>query len=186
MVFIFISHISNFFAIYPRCKQKIFSLFLKSNVPSILPSWWTVSKKNFAKEEHLSYPLWGQVARSYGIVPINRGNTKKALSSLRVVEEAILNKKTSFLIAPEGTRSKSGKLGVFKKGAFHIAKNTGVKIIPVIINGAYEAKSVGDWRLTPGIINIHFADIIDQELYKDMTVEELRDYTIDQYKIILD
>ena len=139
-----------------------------------------------AKHEHLSYPLWGQVARSYGIVPINRGNIKKALSSLKVVEEAITNEKISFLIAPEGTRSKDGKLGIFKKGAFHIAKNTGVKIIPVIIDGAYKAKNVGDWRLTPGVINIHFADIIDQELYKNMTVEELRDYTIDQYKIILD
>ena len=97
-----------------------------------------------------------------------------------------MNDKISFLIAPEGTRSKDGKLGIFKKGAFHIAKNTGVKIIPVIIDGAYKAKNVGDWRLTPGVINIHFADIIDQELYKDMTVEELRDYTVDQYKTILD
>ena len=138
-----------------------------------------------AKEEHLSYPLWGQVAKSYGIVPINRKNIKKALSSLKVVEKAIIYEKTSFLIAPEGTRSKDGKLGLFKKGAFHIAKNTGVKIIPVIINGAYKAKNVEDWRITPGTINIHFADIIDCELYKNMTVEELRDYTIEQYKNIL-
>ena len=138
-----------------------------------------------AKEEHLSYPLWGQVAKSYGIVPINRKNIKKALSSLKVVEKAIIYEKTSFLIAPEGTRSKDGKLGLFKKGAFHIAKNTGVKIIPVIINGAYKAKNVEDWRITPGTINIHFADIIDGELYKNMTVEELRDYTIEQYKNIL-
>ena len=138
-----------------------------------------------AKEEHFSYPLWGQVAKSYGIVPINRKNIKKALSSLKVVEKAIIYEKTSFLIAPEGTRSKDGKLGLFKKGAFHIAKNTGVKIIPVIINGAYKAKNVEDWRITPGTINIHFADIIDGELYKNMTVEELRDYTIEQYKNIL-
>ena len=138
-----------------------------------------------AKEEHFSYPLWGQVAKSYGIVPINRKNIKKALSSLKVVEKAIIYEKTSFLIAPEGTRSKDGKLGLFKKGAFHIAKNTGVKIIPVIINGAYKAKNVEDWRITPGTINIHFADIIDCELYKNMTVEELRDYTIEQYKNIL-
>lgn len=139
-----------------------------------------------AKKEHLSYPLWGQVAKSYGIVPINRTNIKEALSSLKIVENAIINNKMSFLIAPEGTRSKDGKLGVFKKGAFHIAKNTGVTIIPVIIDGAYRAKNVGDWRLTPGTINIHFADTIHHESYKNMTVEELRDYTIDQYKKILD
>ncbi|MDG1847771.1 MAG: lysophospholipid acyltransferase family protein, partial [Candidatus Marinimicrobia bacterium] len=77
-----------------------------------------------AKQEHFSYPLWGQVAKSYGIVPINRKNIKKALSSLKVAEDAILKDKVSILMFPEGTRSIDGNLGVFKKGAFHIAKNT--------------------------------------------------------------
>ena len=40
--------------------------------------------------------------------------------------------------------------------------------------------------LCVGLINIHFVDTIQHELYKNMTVEELRDYTIDQYKKILD
>ena len=74
----------------------------------------------------------------------NRTNIKKALSSLKVVEDSITNDKVSVLIAPEGTRSRDGHLGIFKKGAFHIAKNTGVKIIPVIIDGAYKAKNTND------------------------------------------
>ena len=74
---------------------------------------------------HFSYPLWGQVAKSYGIVPINRKNIKKALSSLKVAEDAILKDKVSILIFPEGTRSIDGNLGVFKKGAFHIGQEYG-------------------------------------------------------------
>ena len=51
------------------------------------------------------------------------------------------------MIAPEGTRTLNGKLGKFKKGAFHVAKNTGVTIIPVALIGAYNAKKVTDWRI---------------------------------------
>ena len=87
---------------------------------------------------------------------------------------------------PEGTRSKNGDLGEFKKGAFHIAKNTGASIVPVIINGAYEAKNKSDWRLTPGIINIHFADTITKDFYSDISVEELRDYVRGKIKDFVD
>ena len=129
-----------------------------------------------AKYEQFKYPLWGHVAKYYGIEPIDRSNTKKAIKSLKKVEMEIMTNKLSFLIAPEGTRSKDGSLGEFKKGAFHLAKNTGASIVPVIINGAYEAKNKKDWRLRPGTIDVHFSDSISAHIYKDMSVEELRDY----------
>ena len=129
-----------------------------------------------AKYEQFKYPLWGHVAKYYGIEPIDRSNTKKAIKSLKKVEMEIINNKLSFLIAPEGTRSKDGNLGEFKKGAFHLAKNTGASIVPVIINGAYEAKNIKDWRLTPGTIDVYFSDSISEHIYKNMSVEELRDY----------
>ena len=129
-----------------------------------------------AKYEQFKYPLWGHVAKYYGIEPIDRSNTKKAIKSLKKVEMEIMTNKLSFLIAPEGTRSKDGSLGEFKKGAFHLAKNTGASIVPVIINGAYEAKNKKDWRLRPGTIDVYFSDSISAHIYKDMSVEELRDY----------
>ena len=95
---------------------------------------------------------------------------------MKNVEKEIIDNKTSFLIAPEGTRSKDGSLGEFKKGAFHLAKNTGASIIPIIINGAYEAKNINDWRLRPGTIKVYFSDSISEHIYKNMSVEELRDY----------
>ena len=139
-----------------------------------------------AKVEQFKYPLWGHVAKYYGIVPINRSNKKKAINSLKIVEDKIVDNRVSIFILPEGTRSKNGDLGEFKKGAFHIAKNTGVSIVPVIINGAYEAKNKSDWRLTPGIINIHFADTITKDFYSDISVEELRDYVRGNIKDFVD
>ena len=73
-----------------------------------------------------------------------------------------------------------------KKGAFHIAKNTGISVVPVIINGAYEAKKKTDWRLSPGIIDICFTDIITQDFYSDMSVGQLRDYVRQKIKDFVD
>ena len=139
-----------------------------------------------AKFEQFKYPLWGHVAKYYGIEPIDRSNTKKALKSLKKVEKEIIKNRVSFLIAPEGTRSKDGRLGEFKKGAFHLAKNTGASIIPVIINGAYEAKNINDWRLRPGTIDVYFSDSISEHIYKNMSVEELRDYVREIFKEFVD
>ena len=139
-----------------------------------------------AKYEQFKYPLWGHVAKYYGVEPIDRSNTKKAIKSLKKVEREIINNKLSFLIAPEGTRSKDGSLGEFKKGAFHLAKNTGASIVPVIINGAYEAKNIKDWRLTPGTIDIYFSDSISENIYKNMSVEDLRDYVRGIIKELVD
>ena len=118
----------------------------------------------------------GHVAKYYGIEPIDRSNTKKAIKSLKKVEMEIMNNKLSFLIAPEGTRSKDGVSENLKKELFTLPKNTGASIVPVIINGAYEAKNIKDWRLRPGTIDVHFSDSISAHIYKDMSVEELRDY----------
>ena len=139
-----------------------------------------------AKVEQFKYPLWGHVAKHYGIVPINRSNKKKAINSLKIVEDKIVDNRVSIFILPEGTRSKNGDLGDFKKGAFHIAKNTGVSIVPVIINGAFEAKNKSDWRLNPGIIDIYFDDTITNHFYSDISVEELRDYVRGKIKDFVD
>ena len=139
-----------------------------------------------AKFEQFKYPLWGHVAKYYGVEPIDRSNTKKAIKSLKNVEKEIIDNKTSFLIAPEGTRSKDGSLGEFKKGAFHLAKNTGASIIPIIINGAYEAKNINDWHLRPGTIKVYFSDSVSEDIYKNMSIEELRDYVREIIKEFVD
>ena len=80
-----------------------------------------------AAKEIFRYPIFGQLIKLYGGVPIMRTHLKSALKSLSLVEEAI-NNGTSFIIAPEGTRTLDGELNTFKKGPFHLAKNTGVTL----------------------------------------------------------
>ena len=125
--------------------------------------------------EEFRWPIWGAVGRKYGIVPIQRSNIEKAVHSLENVENAV-RKGISFLIAPEGTRTRTGKLGQFKKGPFHLSKNAAVSIVPIGIIGAFGAKRKNDWRLKPGILTTCFGDVINHDEYDNMSVGELRDY----------
>ena len=77
------------------------------------------------------------------------------------------------MIAPEGTRSLDGKLGDFKKGAFHVAKNTGITIIPVGLKGAYQAKNKKDWRIKPSVLTIVFGQPITKVQYANMSIDTL-------------
>ncbi|MEE8341715.1 MAG: lysophospholipid acyltransferase family protein [Candidatus Neomarinimicrobiota bacterium] len=130
-----------------------------------------------------SWPIWGRLIKRIGAIPIIRGDLKKAINSLTLAENEI-RKGTSFLMAPEGTRTLTGKIGVFKKGPFHLALNTGITIIPIGLIGAYKAKKKNDWRIYPGRITVKFGQPIYQAYYKNMSVEELRDETKNRIAIL--
>ena len=124
--------------------------------------------------EQFSYPVWGFLAKKYGLITIERKTIHSAIGSLTEVENALKNG-VSAMIAPEGTRTLTGELGAFKKGAFHVAKNTGITIIPVGLVGAFEAKNKNDWRVRPGVLSTIFGDPITKKEYEDLSIEDLRD-----------
>ncbi len=123
--------------------------------------------------EQLKYPLYGAIVKKYGMIPIVRQELGKAIHSLNKAEDAI-RKGISFLISPEGTRTLSHEMGPFKKGPFHISKNTGVTIVPVGLIGVFDAKRKSDWRLKPGVITIHYGEPIKGDEYKNLSLEELQ------------
>ena len=124
--------------------------------------------------EQFSYPVWGFLAKKYGLIPIERKKIHSAIGSLAELENALKNG-VSAMIAPEGTRTITGELGAFKKGAFHVAKNTGITIIPLGLVGAFEAKNKNDWRVRPGVLSTIFGDPITKKDYEDLSIEDLRD-----------
>lgn len=91
-----------------------------------------------AKEELIKAPFMGYWIRESKCVPINRENVREAIKS---INQGITNLKEghSMAIFPEGTRSKDGKLGEFKKGSLKLATKSKVPIIPVAIDRADRA-----------------------------------------------
>jgi len=87
-----------------------------------------------AKAELFRVPVWGRAMRAAGFVEVDRKNPKQAVASLRK-GGAMLGEGTLLWLAPEGTRSSTGIVGPFKSGGFHLALETGQRILPVAIDG---------------------------------------------------
>ena len=134
--------------------------------------------------EQFKFPIWGYIMKQYGIIPIVRKDIKKALSSLSKAEDA-LKSGVSLLISPEGTRTLTGEMSPFKKGPFHLAKNTGATIIPVGIIGAYKAKNKKNWVLTPGKLITRFGVPIKKKDFENLSVEETRDLVRDRIQLLI-
>lgn len=87
-----------------------------------------------AKKEIFQIPFMAGAMRAAGFVEVDRKNRESAIQTLSAARES-LHQTMSIWIAPEGTRSKTGRLGPFKKGGFHLALQTGMRILPVSIDG---------------------------------------------------
>jgi 1-acyl-sn-glycerol-3-phosphate acyltransferase len=104
-----------------------------------------------AKAELFRIPLWAQAMRAAGFVELDRGARDRAIHSLDRARRA-LSAKTSIWIAPEGTRSRDGKLGSFKLGGFHLAVGAGASILPVTIVGTRQTLPAKGAHVTPGAV----------------------------------
>lgn len=92
-----------------------------------------------AKKELLKAPIMGQGMSFVNIIAIDRSNPERALESMQKARE-VLEDGFSFGVFVEGTRAMPGELMPFKKGAFHLAIQTGAPIVPVAIKNS-------DWMM---------------------------------------
>ena len=126
-------------------------------------------------EEQFSWPVWGWLTNRWGNIPLNKESRKSVVCSFRLAEQR-MKKGVSVLIFPEGTRTVTGEMGEFKKGAFHLARQTQADILPVAMNGLYLAKTRGDWRVRAVNVSVAFGTPLPYSEYRDWSVEELRDW----------
>jgi putative phosphoserine phosphatase/1-acylglycerol-3-phosphate O-acyltransferase len=91
-----------------------------------------------AKQELRRVPVLGALAGLAGTVFLDRSNPEQAVAALQPAVDA-LRAGTSLVIAPEGTRSPTPRLGPFKKGAFRVAMQAGVPIVPIVFRNTLDA-----------------------------------------------
>lgn len=128
------------------------------------------------KKELLKIPLWGWALGRTGAVALDRSNRREAVKKLREGSSK-LSKGWSLLIYPEGTRSPDGNLQPFKKGAFMLAVDTGVPILPVTINGAFPLLPKNTLALRSGHMTITIGDPIPTAGLTEKDVPELMEKT---------
>jgi putative phosphoserine phosphatase / 1-acylglycerol-3-phosphate O-acyltransferase len=90
-----------------------------------------------AKAEVKRIPVLGQLLTLADVAFVERSNTSKAISAMQPAVDK-LRAGVSIVLAPEGTRSLSPRVGAFKKGGFHLARDAGVPIVPIVIRNAGE------------------------------------------------
>jgi 1-acyl-sn-glycerol-3-phosphate acyltransferase len=126
-----------------------------------------------AKKELFRVPIFAGAMRAAGFIEIDRSDHAQAIAALDAAEAA-LARGTSIWIAPEGTRSESGELGPFKKGGFHLALDTGARILPVTVMGTRDVLRPHDWRVQKGKrVVVHVSEPVDPKRYGTDRRDEL-------------
>ena len=124
--------VRTFFAIPPRWRQRVEGLEhvdRKKSYVIVLNFRWV------SKREVFKTPFFGQYLILHGDICINRGRASEALEQMVRDGKLWISRGASVAVFPEGTRSKDGEIHRFKAGAFTLAREAGVEILPVVLDG---------------------------------------------------
>jgi len=107
------------------------------DIPVLYATLPSPSIRMLAKKELFQIPIWGRGLRAAEFIEVDRSNHARAIES---IDEAtrLMGEGVSVYLAPEGTRSRDGRIGTLKKGGFHLALGTGAPIVPVAIRGTID------------------------------------------------
>ncbi|HKV06044.1 MAG TPA: lysophospholipid acyltransferase family protein [Candidatus Acidoferrales bacterium] len=116
------------------------------------------------KQELFRVPIFSTAMRRAQFIPVDRADREAAASSIEAALRS-LKEGISFAVFVEGTRSPDGRLRPFKKGAFVMAIEAGVPIVPVSIGGTQRLMRRGSWTLIPGETTVRFGPAVDASEY---------------------
>ena len=98
-------------------------------------------------------PFVGKASDIAGHIFVDNSSITSRINTI-VEAKKILEDGVSVIIFPEGARTKNGKLGAFRRGAFRIALDMGLSIVPVTLNGPYDVMKRNTYTLHPGKLEL--------------------------------
>jgi len=138
----------------------------------ILVGWLDIDLRWVAKASLKKVPMFGIASVKMDHIFIDRSNFQAALDTLNTAKKNIVDG-TSVMFFPEGTRSRDGKLKEFKHGAFKMALDLEIPILPITVGGTRHILPSGTMDLMPGKASIFIHPPIDVAPYTFGTVKEL-------------
>ncbi len=157
--------------------QSFLDIFVLCNIPHEM--------KWVAKKELFKIPMFGWGLRLAGDICLDRGDTA---SALKVMDQArrYLKNGMSVMIFPEGTRSEDGTLLPFKPGAFKLAVETGVPVLPIAVSGSANGMPKGGPWVRPTKVSVKILEPIPTAGLRGRDVRKLRDDVRDRIARALD
>ena len=127
----------------------------------------------FAKEELFSIPVWGQAARFYGLIPVDRDGGGKAMRAMLGAAKAALAKGRPLVLFAEGTRVPHGQAPALRPGFAGMYRLLGVPVIPVAVDSgiAYPPRK---WVKWPGTITYRIGETIPPGLPREEAEARVR------------
>lgn len=127
----------------------------------------------FAKEELFSIPVWGQAARFYGLIPVDRDGGGKAMRAMLGAAKAALAKGRPLVLFAEGTRVPHGEAPPLRPGFAGMYRLLGVPVIPVAVDSgvAYPPRR---WVKWPGTITYRIGETIPPGLPREEAEARVR------------
>jgi 1-acyl-sn-glycerol-3-phosphate acyltransferase len=125
------------------------------------------------KKELIWIPIIGQGMKYVQFVPVDRKGKEGGKMAIKRATQMVMSRGFSFLIFPEGTRTRTGRMGDFHRGGFYLALESGVPILPVTISGAFDLMPKGKFRVHKGEISVKFHPAIPIEGYTEDGMSEL-------------
>lgn len=130
------------------------------------------------KREIGDIPIVGRVMEAAGVVLIDRRNSASAIEVMTQLAETMRIEGKSVCMSPEGTRAATPRLAKFKKGAFHLAIQAGVPVVPIVIHNSNDVQPKGDYIFHPGTVKVEVLPPVDTSKWSastiDTHVEEVR------------
>lgn len=141
--------------------ESIADILLLSHLP------WEM--KWLSKESIFRLPLMGWMMRMAGDIPVRRGEVRSRAEALQGIRDR-LAKRVSVMVMPEGTRSKTDELLPFRDGAFRVAIEAGLPVLPIAVAGTRNALAKGSWLFNRARAEARVLPPIDT---RGMTLAEL-------------
>ncbi|MDR2621496.1 MAG: 1-acyl-sn-glycerol-3-phosphate acyltransferase [Dysgonamonadaceae bacterium] len=132
------------------------------------------------KQSLRKIPFVGMACEKAGFIFVDSSSPKAAAQTIHDAEERLKNG-ASIAIFPEGSRSKTGKINAFKKGAYQMALDLKLPVVPVTINGTYEVMPVHSYWVYPHKLELIIHDPIPTT---DLRSENLREAALNIRRIL--
>jgi putative phosphoserine phosphatase/1-acylglycerol-3-phosphate O-acyltransferase len=124
------------------------------------------------KKEIGDIPLIGRVLEFSGVVLIDRKDTQRAIETMGSLVDTMRIEGKSVCMSPEGTRSITPRLAPFKKGAFHLAIQAGVPIVPIVIQNSSDIMPKGEMIYRPATVEVEVLPPVDTSGWSVETIDE--------------
>jgi len=123
------------------------------------------------KREIRDIPVVGRVMEAAGVILIDRRDSASAIEAMKQLVATMRIEGKSVCLSPEGTRAVTPKLAEFKKGAFHLAIQAGVPVVPIVIHNSNDVQPKGDFIFHPGTVNVEVMPPIDTSNWSASTID---------------